>query len=255
MADTYRDIFQERGASYDRAMRRYPKARDEEFRALIDSADIQPLDAVCDFPSGGNYLPRYLPESVDVYAVEQCPQFISKPHGTTGSQVIISNPEKIGIKSNSMDCFVSLAGIHHIENKMPLFKEMQRILKPGGRFCIGDVYSGSPVEEFLDTIVDQYNSQRHHGAYLNDSTCGDLRLASLQIDAFEIKKYGWNFENRQQLIEFCSLLFRLDKIEAALFYDATASILGIDQKAQGCRMHWELLFISGTATEPGQASP
>jgi len=247
MTKSYREIFQQRGASYDKAMCRYPQVRDEEFLSLLELAEIKPYEVVCDFPSGGNYLPRYLPASVDVYAVEQCPEFINKSQGGVGSKVIISNSENMGIKSNSIDCFVSLAGIHHIENKQTLFSEMLRILKPGGRFCIADVYCESPVARFLDEVVGRYNSQGHEGIYFCESTRKELQLSGLKVDLFEIKKFGWNFESCQQLIEYCSLLFHMDKIEPTSFFDATTSILGVHQGKQYCRLNWELLFITGTA--------
>ncbi len=248
-AKTYQEIFQARGASYDHAMQHFPNARDEEFQALLASAKIKPHEVICDFPSGGNYLPRYLPQPHTLYAVEQCPQFITKPLPSDGTVIIVSDPENLGLSSNSIDCFVSLAGIHHMDDKTALFSEMKRLLKPGGRFCIGDVHSQSPVAAFLDTVVDRYNSQGHQGVYLNETTCETLRQLGLTVTDATLTKYHWNFKDLDELVEYCSLLFGMDQMVPADFIDETEALLNIEQDGAGCHLQWELFFISGSVAD------
>ncbi|NJK62121.1 MAG: hypothetical protein HC921_05015 [Synechococcaceae cyanobacterium SM2_3_1] len=64
--DLYRDTFNHRGASYHRAMQKYPAARDREFQLLFADLDLSQVHTVIDIPAGGGYLRRYLPKEIEL---------------------------------------------------------------------------------------------------------------------------------------------------------------------------------------------
>lgn len=58
-----------------------------------------------------------------------------------------SNIEKIPLGDNSIDVLISNCTINHAENKDAVWSEVYRILKPGGRFIVSDIYSTMEVPE------------------------------------------------------------------------------------------------------------
>ncbi|AHC15805.1 methyltransferase domain-containing protein [Salinispira pacifica] len=56
-----------------------------------------------------------------------------------------SNLEYIPLKCNSVDLLISNCTINHAADKGMVWKEIHRILKPGGRFVVSDIYSLQPV--------------------------------------------------------------------------------------------------------------
>jgi ubiquinone/menaquinone biosynthesis C-methylase UbiE len=46
--------------------------------------------------------------------------------------------EQMDFPDDAFDIIASTVTLHHIQNKTPVFKKIHRILKPGGRFVLGD---------------------------------------------------------------------------------------------------------------------
>ena len=65
MFSTYKDIFDKRGLAYHEAMLKYPHARSHEFESILEQALVQSGQTLCDMPSGGGYIQRFIqPENV-----------------------------------------------------------------------------------------------------------------------------------------------------------------------------------------------
>src|SRR3954470_15523064 len=60
MFDTYKDIFNARGAAYHQGMLEQPRAREQEFAAILRHAQPRDGQVLCDMPSGGGYLRHFL---------------------------------------------------------------------------------------------------------------------------------------------------------------------------------------------------
>lgn len=58
-----------------------------------------------------------------------------------------SDLEKIDIPNGVADLVISNCTINHAANKQAVWDEIARILKPGGRFVVSDIYSTQPVPE------------------------------------------------------------------------------------------------------------
>jgi ubiquinone/menaquinone biosynthesis C-methylase UbiE len=51
----------------------------------------------------------------------------------------LENAEKLTFKNNSFDIIASTVTLHHVRNKYPVIRKINRLLKPGGRFVLGDI--------------------------------------------------------------------------------------------------------------------
>ena len=110
----YEELFQLRGATYDGAMARFPEARREEFLNTIARAALAPGALVADVPAGGGYLARYLPEGCTWLGHEPCASF---GHGATEQDRDLL---PLPWAEASIDAALSIAGVHHLDDKMPL---------------------------------------------------------------------------------------------------------------------------------------
>jgi arsenite methyltransferase len=55
--------------------------------------------------------------------------------------------EKISLRNNIVDLVISNCTINHSDDKQAVWNEVFRILKPGGRFVVSDIYSVNPVPD------------------------------------------------------------------------------------------------------------
>ena len=238
--EDYESIFKLRGSSYDLAMRQYPNARDEEFEQLISRAGLKPGEIVADVPAGGGYLRDYLPNGCQWLGHEPCTSFTI--HKTT----LQENSELLPLPwgNASVDVVMSLAGVHHIIDKRPLFIDLYRVTKPGGRFVLSDVATDSPPAYFLDDYVGKYNSTGHQGIFLDDATTRELQEAKWIVQESEQVKFHWKFADLEEMERFCNQLFDIQRVEKGQTIQAIKKWLSVTRLADGSLgMNWSLRTI------------
>lgn len=235
----YEDIFRERGGAYHRAMGRWPEARRDEFLIPVQRAGITAGAAVIDVPAGGGYLQRYLPEFCTWHGHEPCASFLDGPAAADTGLLPLPWPEHFA------DAAISVAGVHHLADKRPLFRDIHRVLKPGGRFVLADAHQESRVARFLDEFVGRHNSTGHRGDYLCDRTLTDLQDSGFAVRQSARTPYCWWFADRQQMGAFCRLLFDIRQVGDIEVADAIEEYLGLSRRDAEVGMNWELLVVLG----------
>ncbi|MGE0667646.1 MAG: class I SAM-dependent methyltransferase [Sphingomonadales bacterium] len=242
----YEELFQLRGATYDGAMTRFPDARREEFLNTIARAGLGSGARVADVPAGGGYLARYLPSDCTWLGHEPCASF---GHGATElDRDLLPLPWS----DASIDAALSIAGVHHLDDKTPLFAELARVVRPGGRLVLADVHEASAVAQFLDGWVDRHNSTGHVGSYLGDHTLGELRRSGWEVLSAERVPFHWRFSSVTDMGEFAHRLFDLRTSAPSETARTIAADLGVDALADGIGMRWELYMVTATPRTAGR---
>jgi len=180
MYDSYKEIFNKRGNSYNAAMFDCPNARQNEFNQIIELAEISAGQLVLDIPSGGGYLKNFINAPVKIISVETSSLFIQDLQPTSSQTILLCNDISNTLLPDSCtDRIISLAGLHHIEQRFDLYREMFRMLKPGGYFCMADACTDSNVASFLNVFVNQFNSMGHRGVFLDEEDIFFLNKVNL----------------------------------------------------------------------------
>jgi len=238
---SYEELFGRRGSSYDRAMLAFPEARAQEFAQVIVPAGLKAGMVVADIPAGGGYLRRYLPESCDWIGHEPCADFTNHRTGAgNAGRPLLPLP----FADAAADAAISLAGVHHLADKRPLFREILRITRPGGRFVLSDVARGTATARFLDGFVGDSNSTGHAGIFLDDQTLVELGEAGWKIVSNGLERFHWVFDDTLSMVTFCRGLFDICKADDAAIARALRDGPGIDAlPGGGVALRWSLMTI------------
>jgi SAM-dependent methyltransferase len=243
MFDTYRDIFQQRGEQYHHAMTRFPQARADELDHIARLTDVRHGDIVCDIPSGGGYINNFLPSDITLVSVETSAVFAGYCRAMSQkSAIVLSSMETLPFQTGALDRVMSLAGLHHVQEKVVLYGEVHRTLKQGGVFCFADVLDQSPPATFLNGFVHEHSSMGHVGEFLTDGTESELDACGFRVISASSRRYRWHFDSLMDMAEFCRLMFGIDRADPERILEGVDRHVGIWTKENQYGMHWELLF-------------
>ncbi len=242
----YRDIFELRGHSYHQAMSRFPDARAEEFLNVIGAADISPGMSVLDVPSGGAYLSRFLAD-VELIGLETSQTFAALAKQRAES-VVLFDQTRFPLRNACVDRVLSIAGLHHVENKQPIFEEMRRVTAEDGLIVVADVAEDSFVRKFLDDFVGRYCVTGHSGWYFGETTRTELDAAGLEVVDDKILDYEWYASNLVDLAEFCRLLFGMFHADTSTVAEGIQRYLGVRSQDRQAGINWQLRCFVCRAT-------
>lgn len=233
----YSEIFSARARQYHYAMQQYPLARNAEFRAILQDL---PADAteVLDVPSGGGYLHSHLAPTVNLLSCD-----FSEGFAETG--VPLASPEHLPFTDASLDAVLSLTGLHHVPRlqQQAFLRECWRVLRPGGRICVGEVWRGSPVDTFLNDFVHRHNSQGHVGEFLDAGFMGLLEQAGFADADHVLRHYEWTFNGIPAMVDYCRNLFGIDRADDAQLEAGLREYLGFRAQPEGgFALPWQLVF-------------
>jgi SAM-dependent methyltransferase len=241
MFDTYAEIFAERAREYDFAMTSWPNARNAEFLSVLEPLRGKADGLVCDMPSGGAYLQKYLGSGMRYVAVDPASGFAKGP---IDAQWVHAEISDVPLPDNSVDYIVSLAGLHHEPSLPAVFEEMRRLLRPDGVAVIADVAVNTPPATFLNGFVDTHNPLGHHGRFLDESLGDLIQDAGFKVLQDQLVHVPWEFGTLQDAGEFGRYLFGVMSLTAEEVSDELQRAIGCDLEGGLVRVHWVLRRVA-----------
>lgn len=250
MFKQYEEIFNERGAMYNKAMKLCPDARGKERDELIKRLQLQDDLLLCDIPAGGGFVADGICKlnngNVDIVNIE--PSLIFARGISLHHNSIVGRVELIPLASNSVDRVISLAGLHHIPDKQLLFNEVARILKPDGLFVVADVQDDTSPARFLNDAVNRLTETGHEGIFLE---AGELTQRLTDAGFVNIREelvnYTWDFPNHETLVQYCLELFGMVRATLEQVDEEIQSALKVVIKEDSAHLEWCLVFASGNS--------
>lgn len=245
MSNQYADTFDQRGHPYDQAMQQFPDSRNNEFIHLFEHTDWKKTKSLLDVPSGGGYIKRFIPDHCTLDSVDPSTPF------RTSEAIYTVDLESLTLPECRYDQVISLAALHHIDNKSGFLHSVVHALKPGGIICFADVAKESGISRFLDDFAGQFNTTGHCGNYLevDEPYPGFTLHENLSLIEHTVKPCPWVFDQITDMVNFCRLLFGLNKVSNQSILDALDHYIGFSETSgtngRPCvQLHWELLYIT-----------
>lgn len=244
MFDSYEEIFKKRAWSYHQAMELCPSARVTEFSLAVECLDIASGMTLYDIPSGGGYLKQFVTvDNINYVFVESSSNFASHCPDELGCSALLSSLTALPLAPRSADRILSLAAIHHVEDKQQFFEQCLNLLKPEGLLVVADVEGGSNTAGFLNEFVDQYNSMGHKGTFLTKTIGRSLESSGFEVVKNKYESFTWEFNSVPQMLSFCRGLFGLDLATDEDILVGVKEYLGFDEGADTVSVNWSLRYL------------
>ena len=69
--------------------------------------------------------------------------------GVENVEFVLSSIEQIPFSAESIDALISNCVINHVANKLLVYQEIYRVLRPGGRFVVSDIMTEEPLPQAI----------------------------------------------------------------------------------------------------------
>ncbi len=229
-------------SSYEKALSLYPNARTDA-EEVLKLLDVKDDETVLETTAGTGYLTMQLSRllrtgtviSHDISPVMM--NFAKKKIKDAEITNVEFYLERSGlfpeIKDESVDKAVCFGGFHHVEEPIKMFRTVQRILKPGGIFVVGDFADDSPVQKYFDEEINILTDTGHQGLFLSKSQMVNFaRFAKLEVVSVERKVAPFLFSSKKDVGIFFQLVHALKQTSEEAQRDIE-KYMGIKKNKEG----------------------
>lgn len=254
--------FDLRGELYRLAFEVAPLAREQDLINMEKWIAPRKGEKSIDIAAGTGFLTIALEKWTEgkIYAVDPSDvqlNNLKKKADNTNIEIIVGSfsesetAEKIGEDFGNIDLVTSYGGLHHVLDKnginrqKELFKNVSKVLKPGGRFVAGDVGADTDLAKHFENSVKKNCLTSHSEKWLSPERLkGELiEDTDLKYVRSEILPIKWIFDNEEQLALFMKGLHAYDMSDAEILSDLN-SFLGYTKDETGkCILNWPMLFF------------
>lgn len=166
----------DRARLFSEAMMDYPNARRDDLVLMRKHLDPKPSEHVLGFGEGAGFFCRAIADAVGPggrYVItEPSPElFRNVPQDVLGMPHVLTKVmavEDIQFPENSFDKAWACGAFHHCPKQTEALVRIHRVLKPGGRMVLFDVFHGTPLARHFDAAVARYCSTGHEVKFLSD---------------------------------------------------------------------------------------
>ena len=176
----------------------------------IDFSGMKVLEAMCGTGQTTEYL---LARGATVTALDISPESIeSFTERWPACNAVCASILDSGLESNSVDCVVVMAGLHHLHPHVgDAIRELHRVLKPGGYLCMWEPHSGS-----LPDLMRRW-WYRHDSLFAENEASIDFASIKDEFSSlFSFEKHHF-VGNFAYLLVLNSLIFRVPLILKRLY--------------------------------------
>jgi SAM-dependent methyltransferase len=244
MNQDYTDIFKNRVEDYLEASKNDDVLLDENLIAvkMINPKENEKILHLC---AGGINIKKYIDlTKIDLLETESTIEFSEK------SKLKYVDLFNLPFQNETFDKVFVLAIFHHqtTNNRNKIYQEINRVLKPNGKFILGDVLKDSKMDNFLNIFVNKYNPNGHQGLFFNEEDKELLIKNNFNVEITN-PKYYWYFKNQEDLCNFSRKLFYLknyQKNNKDLFEEISTHLDIINNNNDKLKWKWELIYFIST---------
>ena len=139
----------------------WPQANAPDLAWLVTASEPVPTDLAIDVGAGGGHAALALaPAVASVAAIDPTPEMLgvasrlAAERGATNITFSIATADALPFPDASFDVAVSRFSIHHWPRPGPAFREIARVVRPGGRLALVDLVApeDGPLDTFLNAV-------------------------------------------------------------------------------------------------------
>jgi len=180
--------------------------------APLDFLDLMPGETVLDLGSGAGFdaflAARHVADTGRVIGVDMTPEMIEKARanavegGFTNVEFRLGRLESLPLEDSSVDAVTSNCVINLVPDKSVVFREVARVLRPGGRLVISDILLDGPLPAAIATDVLAYvgcvAGAMERRAYFDLAQAAGLTGVRVHKDVDYLAAAGYTFSNELQ---------------------------------------------------------
>ena len=121
---------------------------------------------------------------IDVNNIIECKNLAKNNHVENKIKFIEADACKLPFKDNSFDVIISLESAFHYPSRKLFLNEVNRVLRPGGCFLLGDILINK--KSFLIHCLQQFICNQIHASHICDKDIDNLHL--------NLKKHNFKYE-------------------------------------------------------------
>ena len=117
---------------------------------------------------------------------------LAESTGTTNTEFVFGDIEKLPFSNDMFHAAMSNCVINHARDKQQVYREIYRVLMPGGRFVISDAVTKKPLPESVKNDPQAW-AECYGGAVTKDEYLDSIRLAGFtKLDILHQREYDKN---------------------------------------------------------------
>lgn len=244
-----------RSSTYRDALTTYAGAWHSDIACMHRFLDPKPGEKILEIGAGNGYFslaiakrlgPKGLLIATDPSGDQLSAIEADAEHGNI--KVVRTSAEEADTGHRDFDAVWSRGAIHHVADKTAAFRRFSECVRPGGRLVIADVFAGTQLARYFDSVIARTCCTGHEVAFLSREFAESLcALTGWNTPSFHDITTPWEFERREDIGHFLHLLFSARESytpEACL--DAAGRFLSVTPTSSGWALMWPMTILVTT---------